>query len=122
MKQIKQITFDITQSRRIKNFAQKKKIEEKQILGDYQKIMHLIFQSWKKNHLNKDDISFRNYFLQVMKYAEFAFRLHQREEEMTKIVDHVEILRDALEEYERDYSDVIEIENIVKGISGGIDL
>jgi len=121
MKQIKQITFDITQSRRIKNFAQKKKIEEKEILSNYQKTMHLIFQSWKKNHQDTGDISFRDYFLQVMKYAEFAFRLHQREEEMVKIVDHVEILKDALEEYERDYSDVIEIEDIVKEISGGID-
>lgn len=122
MKQIKQITFDITQSRRIKNFAQKKNIEEKEILADYQKIMHLIFQSWKKNYKDSDEISFRTYFLQLMKYAEFAFRLHQRQDEMTKIVDHVEILRDALEEYERDYADIIEIENIVKEISGGIDL
>jgi len=120
MKLIKQITFDITQSRRIKNYAQKKKIEEKEILKDYQKIMQIIFQAWKNNS-DKSDISFRDYFIHIMKYAEIAFRMHERHEQMEMITDHVAILRDALEEYERDYSIVIKIENIVKEKAGRIN-
>ena len=49
MRAIKQITFNFTQSRRIKNHAQKLNVEEKEILTRYPKVMHIIFQAWKKN-------------------------------------------------------------------------
>ena len=118
MKHIKQLTFDITQSRRIKNFAQKKKIPEKKVLGIFQNVMHIIHQAWKKNYGDSKVISFRDYFMKVMKYAEIEFRMHERQEEMKTITDHVEILRDALEEYERDYQRFINIENTVKELEG----
>ena len=120
MKKIKQITFDITQSRRIKNYAQKLQIKEKELLEKYQKIMHIIHEAWKKNYGETEEITFRNFFLSVMKYAEFAFRLRERIDDLAKITDHVEILRDALEEYETDYREIINLENIVKGFDGGV--
>ena len=120
MKKIKQITFDITQSRRIKNYAQKQQIKEKDLLVKYQNIMHIIFLAWKKNYGDTEEVTFRNFFLSVMKYAEFAFRLKVRIDDLAKITDHVEILRDALEEYERDYREIIALENIVKEIGGGV--
>ncbi len=120
MKKIKQITFDITQSRRIKNYAQKKKIKEKDLLLKYQEVMHVLYVAWKKNYGETEEISFRNFILSVMKYAEFTFRLRERIDDLEKINNHVGILRDALEEYERDYSDIIKIEEIVKDADGGL--
>ncbi len=114
MKHIKQLTFNITQSRRIKNFAQKKNIPEKKVLGTFQNILHIIHQAWKKNYGDTSAISFKEYFMKVMKHAEMEFRMHERQEEMKIITDHVEILRDALEEYERDYLKFISIEQKVK--------
>ena len=114
MKHIKQLTFDITQSRRIKNFAQKKKIPEKKVLSTFQNIIHVIYQAWKRNYGDSSSISFRDYFMNVMKFAEIEFRMHERQEEMKTITNHVEILRDALEEYERDYHKFINIEKTVK--------
>ena len=120
MKKIKQLTFDITQSRRIKNYAQKQQIKEKEILEKYQHVMQIIYLAWKKNYGDNEEVTFRNFFLSVMKYAEFAFRLKERINDLAKITDHVEILRDALEEYERDYREIIALENLVKDIDGGI--
>ncbi len=120
MKKIKQITFDITQSRRIKNYAQKLQIKEKELLEKYQDVMHVVYQAWKKNYGETEEITFRNFFLSVMKYAEFAFRLKERVDDLAKITNHVEILRDALEEYERDYREIIALENLVKDIGGGM--
>ena len=116
MKHIKQLTFDITQSRRIKNFAQKNKVPEKKVLNTFQNIMHIIYQAWKKNYYESSSVSFREYFLKVMKYAEIEFRMHERQGEMKLITDHVEILRDALEEYDRDYSNFINIEKLAKDL------
>ncbi len=118
MKTIKQLTFNITQSRRIKNYAQKNKIQEKQILAKYPKVMSIIFHAWKKNYAHSQEKSFRDFFLGVMKYGEFAFRLKERIDDLQKINDHVEILRDALEEYNQDYNTVIKIEQIVKDLGG----
>jgi len=120
MKKIKQITFDITQSRRIKNYAQKQQIKEKELLVKYQNVMHTVYLAWKKNYGETEEVTFRNFFLSVMKYAEFAFRLKERIDDLAKITDHVEILRDALEEYERDYREIIALENIIKEIGGGV--
>ena len=120
MKHIKQLTFDITQSRRIKNYAQKQQIKEKELLAKYQKIMHIVFLAWKKNYGETEEVTFRNFFLSVMKYAEFAFRLKERIDDLVKITDHVEILRDALEEYESDYREIIALENLVKEMTGGV--
>ncbi|MHA1224690.1 MAG: hypothetical protein ACTSP3_15815 [Candidatus Heimdallarchaeaceae archaeon] len=119
MKFIKQLTFNITQSRRIKNFAQKQKIKEKEILSKYQQVMHIIYKAWEKNYKDKEDISFRNYFLALMKYAEFAHRLKERYKEIQIITEHVEILREALVEYEQDYTEIARIERIVKTLGGG---
>ena len=55
-----------------------------------------------------------------MKYAEFAFRLKERIDDLQKINEHVEILRAALEEYDRDYNTVIKIEQIVKDLGGEV--
>ena len=118
MKNIKQLTFDITQSRKIKNYAQKMKISEKEILTSYQNVMHIIFQAWKKNHSEINDLNFRDFFISVMKYAEFAFRLKERKDDMKKVNDHVEILREALVEYDRDYDTITQIEKIVKEYKG----
>jgi len=75
MKHIKQLTFDITQSRRIKNFAQKKKVPEKKVLATFQNVMHIVHQAWKKNYGEFSSVSFRDYFMKVMKYAEISFRM-----------------------------------------------
>ena len=118
MKHIKQITFDITQSRRIKNYAQKTNVKEKELLDKYKEVMHIVFQAWKKNH-SLEEISFRTFFLTVMKYAEFGSRLKERHIEIETINNHVEILRDALDEYERDYEEIMQIEKIVNTLAGG---
>ena len=112
MKSIKQITFDITQSRRIKNYAQKNKYLEKDVLASYPKVIHIIFQAWKKNQSNIQESSFRDFFIEVMKFAEFEHRLKERKDDLRKIKDHVVILEEALDEYDRDYNAVIQIEKI----------
>lgn len=119
MKSVKQITFNLTESRRIKNYAQKNNLEEKEVLSKYPKVMHILFQTWKKNQTTSQEISFKDFFLQVMKFAEFEFRLKERKGDLKLINEHVKILRDALEEYEQDYTTVIKIEKIVKDIAGG---
>lgn len=119
MKSVKQITFNLTESRRIKNYAQKNNLEEKEVLSKYPKVMHILFQAWKKNQTTSQEISFKDFFLQVMKFAEFEFRLKERKGDLKLINEHVKILRDALEEYEQDYTTVIKIEKIVKDIAGG---
>ena len=81
--------------------------------------MHIIFQAWKKNYSETQELSFREFFLSIMKYAEFASRLEERKEDIKKIKDHVDILDDALEEYDSDYNTIIKIEQIVKDLSGG---
>jgi len=119
MKNTKQVTFNITQSRRIKNYAQKNKLTEKEVLSKFPKAMNLIFQAWKKNYEETQEISFRDFFLEVMKFAEFEFRLKERKDDLKKITEHVAILREALIEYDRDYNTVIRIEKIVKDLGGG---
>ena len=121
MKTIKQITFDITQSRRIKNYAQKMKIEEEVLLKKYQHTMHIIYQAWDKNYSTSGEVSFRNFFLTVMKYAEFAFRLKERYSDLETINRHLVILREALIEYEEDLRKVTEIEKIVKRLEEGLE-
>ena len=120
MKNTKQVTFNFTQSRRIKNYARKNKLPEKEVLSKYPKVMHIIFQAWKKNYGDSEEVSFREFFLQVMKFAEFEFRLRERKTDIQKVNDHVVILRDALVEYDQDYDTVIEIENIVKDLEKGL--
>ncbi|MHA1199127.1 MAG: hypothetical protein ACTSQF_07240 [Candidatus Heimdallarchaeaceae archaeon] len=117
MANIKQITFDFTQSRRIKNYARKNNIPEKEVLSKYPEVMHIIFQAWKKNYSQSREVSFRDFFLQVMKFAEFEFRLKERRSDIKKINDHLVILRDALLEYERDYSSILEMEQNVKNLT-----
>ncbi len=114
MKQIKQLTFNITQSRRIKNYSQKNNIPEKELLARYQSAMHVIFLAWKKNQELNPDLPFRTFFLDIMKYAEFVFRLKERKVDLVKITEHVEILEDAIEEYKQDYNKLIGIEKVVK--------
>jgi len=114
MKRIKQLTFNITQSRRIKNYAQKNNIPEKSLLARYQDVMHSIYKAWVKNQQENPELQFRVFFLNIMKQAEFAFRLEERKEQITIIKNHVEILEDALEEYKEDYAKIIKIEQIVK--------
>ncbi|MBY9001879.1 MAG: hypothetical protein KGD64_13250 [Candidatus Heimdallarchaeota archaeon] len=121
MKKIKQLTFDITQSRRIKNYAQKLKVKEEVLLKKYQHTMNIIFQAWNKNYSESEEINFRNFFLTVMKYAEFAFRLKERYTDLETINKHLVILRDALVEYDKDYTKVIEIEKIVQQLGGDSD-
>ncbi len=120
MKSTKQVTFNFAQSRRIKNFAQKNNVPVDEILTKYPKVMHIIFQAWKKNYSQSQEVSFRDFFLQVMKFAEFEFRLRERKEELKKIKEHVIILQDALVEYDQDYNSIIKIEQIVKDLAGGI--
>ncbi|MCE7743275.1 MAG: hypothetical protein GOP50_12565 [Candidatus Heimdallarchaeota archaeon] len=119
MKNIKQITFNFTQSRRIKNYARKNNIPEKEVLSKYPEVIHIIFQAWKKNYSQSQDVEFRDFFLQVMKFAEFEHRLKERKSDLIKIKDHLIILEDALVEYDRDYNTIIEIEQIVKDLTGG---
>jgi len=114
MKKIKQLTFNITQSRRIKNYAQKNNIPEKLLLARYRDLMHSIYKAWVKNHHENPELQFREFFLDIMKHAEFAFRLKEREEQLVIIKDHVKILEDAIEEYKEDYAKIIKIEQAVK--------
>lgn len=120
MKNTKQVTFNITQSRRIKNYAQKNKLTEKEVLAKFPKAMHLIFQAWKKTYANTEEVSFRKFFLEVMKFAEFESRLKERQDDLKKVTEHVEILKEALDEYESDYNTVTKIEQIVKDLAGGV--
>ena len=120
MKKIKQLTFDITQSRRIKNYAQKLKIKEAVLLKKYQHTMHIIFHAWNKNFGETETVSFHSFFLTVMKYAEFAFRLKARYTDLETINRHLVILREALEEYERDYNGILRIEKIVTQLEEGL--
>ena len=113
MKKIKQLTFDITQSRRIKNYAQKLKIKEDVLLKKFSHAMHIIFHAWEKSCKETEEVSFRSFFLTVMKYAEFASRLKARYTELETINSHLVILRDALVEYEQDYNSIIRIEKLV---------
>ena len=119
MKQIKQLTFNITQSRRIKNYSQKNNIPEKELLERYRSVMHIILHAWMKNRETNPELSFRAFFLEVMKFAEFESRLKERREDLVKITDHVEILEGAIDEYKEDYSKLIKIENIVKNYEEG---
>ncbi|MHA1347543.1 MAG: hypothetical protein ACTSVO_00280 [Candidatus Heimdallarchaeaceae archaeon] len=119
MKKIKQLTFDITQSRRIKNHAQRLKIKEDVLLKIYPHTMQIIYQAWNKNYSKTDEVSFRNFFLSVMKYAEFAFRLKERHSDLEKINRHVVILRDALVEYDEDYNKILKIEKMINQIEEG---
>ncbi len=119
MKKIKQLTFDITQSRRIKNYAQKLKIKEEVLLKKFQHTMHIIFHAWEKSCSNNEEVDFRGFFLTVMKYAEFAFRLKARHTELETINRHVVILREALVEYEQDYDSILRIEKIVDQLEEG---
>ncbi len=114
MKQIKQLTFNITQSRRIKNYAQKKNIPEKSLLVRYRDVMHSIYKAWVKNQQENPELQFREFFLDIVKHAEFAFRLKEREEQLIIIKNHVEILEDAIEEYKEDYAKISKIQQIVK--------
>ena len=114
MKRIKQLTFNITQSRRIKNYAQKNNIPEKVLLARYRDVMHIIYKAWVKNQQEKPELQFRDFFLDIMKHAEFAFRLKEREEQLIIIKNHVEILEDAIEEYKEDYAKIIKIEQAVE--------
>lgn len=114
MKRIKQLTFNITQSRRIKNYAQKNNIPEKVLLARYREVMHRIYKAWVKNRQENPELQFRTFFLDIMKQAEFAFRLEERKEQLILIKNHVEILEDALEEYKEDYAKIIKIEQVVK--------
>ena len=118
MKNTKQVTFNITQSRRIKNYAQKNHLTEKEVLAKFPKAMHLIFQAWKKNYSETQEIGFRDFFLEVMKFAEFEFRLKERQEDLKKVSEHVAILKEALIEYEHDYNNVKKIEQIIKDFAG----
>ncbi len=120
MKKIKQLTFDITQSRRIKNYAQKLKIKEEVLLKKFPHTMNIIFHAWEKSCSKTEEVSFRSFFLTVMKYAEFAFRLNARYTELDTINRHVVILREALVEYEKDYDSIIRIEKIVKQFEEGL--
>ena len=88
MKKIKQLTFNITQSRRIKNYAQKKNIPEKVLLARYRDVMHSIYKAWVKNQQETPELQFRTFFLDIMKQAEFAFRLEERKEQF----DHFDCL------------------------------
>ncbi|MCK4844424.1 MAG: hypothetical protein KAS95_02000 [Candidatus Heimdallarchaeota archaeon] len=119
MKKIKQLVFDITQSRRIKNYAERLKIEPTSILPQIQSVMEIIYQAWFKNYGQTREISFNDYFISMMKYAEYSHRLTQRHEEMKKVATHVEILRLAILEYDIDYNDIITIENIAKSHQEG---
>ena len=119
MKQIKQLTFNITQSRRIKNYAKKLHVKEEELLKKYRHIMHIVFQAWDKNYSKSGEVGFREFFLTVMKYAEFAFRLKERYQDLETINRHVDILKDALEEYETDYTNILEIEKFMKEFEGG---
>ena len=65
------------------------------------------------------EICFNDYFISMMKYAEYSHRLTQRHEEMKKVTTHVEILKLALVEYDIDYNDIITIENIAKSHQEG---
>ena len=53
MKTIKQLVFDITQSRRIKNYAERLKIEPTSVLPQIQSVMEIIYQAWFKNYGKK---------------------------------------------------------------------
>ncbi len=119
MKKIKQLTFNITQSRRIKNYAQKKNIPEKVLLARYRDVMHSIYKAWVKNQQETPELQFRTFFLDIMKQAEFAFRLEERKEQLIVIKNHVEILEDAIEEYKEDYAKIIKIEQAVKVFEEG---
>ena len=118
MKHIKQLTFNITQSRRIKNYSQKNNIPEKELLAKYRVIMDIVYGAWMKNREINPDLQFRTFFLNIMKYAEFAFRLDVRKEDLVKITEHVEILEGAIEEYNQDYAKLIKIEEVVKDYEG----
>ena len=118
MKHIKQLTFNITQSRRIKNYSQKNNIPEKELLAKYRVIMDIVYSAWMKNREINPDLQFRTFFLNIMKYAEFAFRLEVRKEDLVKITEHVEILEGAIEEYNQDYAKLIKIEEVVKDYEG----
>ncbi|OLS30589.1 MAG: hypothetical protein HeimAB125_18650 [Candidatus Heimdallarchaeota archaeon AB_125] len=118
MKHIKQLTFNITQSRRIKNYSQKNNIPEKELLAKYRVIMDIVYSAWMKNREINPDLQFRTFFLNIMKYAEFAFRLDVRKEDLVKITEHVEILEGAIEEYNQDYAKLIKIEEVVKDYEG----
>jgi len=119
MKKIKQLTFNITQSRRIKNYAQKNDLHEKVLLAKYKDIMHNIYKAWVKNLQENPELQFRTFFLDIMKYAEFTSRLKERKEDLIKIKNHVGILEDAIKEYKQDYAKIINIEQIVKGFEEG---
>ena len=118
MKHIKQLTFNITQSRRIKNYSQKNNIPEKELLAKYRVIMDIVYSAWMKNREMDPDLQFRTFFLDIMKYAEFAFRLEVRKEDLVKITEHVDILEGAIEEYKQDYAKLIKIEEVVKDYEG----
>jgi tRNA G10 N-methylase Trm11 len=120
MKKIKQLTFDITQSRRIKNYAQKLKIKEEVLLKKFRHTMHIIYHAWEKSCRETEEVSFHSFFRTVMKYAEFAFRLKARYTELETINRHVVILREALVEYEQDYDSIIRIEKLVDQLEGGL--
>lgn len=118
MKKIKQIVFDITSSRRIRNFLEQKKMEEKVLLDQMREAIHIIYTAWQKNY-SDSELSFNEYFQTVLKYAEFLSRLEQRKKELEKIQTHVEILEEAIEEYEEDYNYIRRIEKIVEAYESG---
>ncbi len=119
MKKIKKLYFDITQSRRIKNYAEKHKITEKSILEEFTRVMDIIYRGWKNAYPDSDDETFEEYLKMVLKWAEFSFRLRERKSDTIRIKEHLTILQDAIEEYDTDYNKLIEIEKVLKdrGIS-----
>ena len=113
MQYIKQLNFDITQSRRIRNYIEQHKLSSKEVLKKFKEIIELLFNNWKERYKKSGTVSFDEYLLMYLKYAEFSYRLKERKEDLKKIRTHVNILRDAIEEYERDYKEIITIEKIV---------
>ena len=113
MKKIKQLQFDITGSRRIRNYVDQRKLKEKIVLERMKNAVEIIYSAWKKNYA-ESEISFFEFFKAVMKYAEFAHRLEQRKDELKRIESHVEILQEAIEEYEEDYNYIRKLEKIVE--------
>ena len=110
---IKQLNFDITQSRRIKNYVEQHKLSTKAILQRFKELLETTYQQWKKHYGSEEKISFEEFLQAYLKYAEFSYRLKERKNDLKKVKTHVDILREAIEEYERDYKEIITIENIV---------
>lgn len=114
MKKVKKIRFNINQSRMIKNHRDNRKISEDAILERYKSVIHWIYKGWQNNHGKDSDVDFYTYFIAAIKYAEYKDRFDRRKDDIQKIEELVQILKDAIVEYKQDYSKLRTYEDQLK--------